>query len=228
MMKWNKLVTPITCLLITHMVCSVGRSQPNLIKSCPPGYNPFTDSHDGHHFCDDVPDPPPAYESFNVVFYQPFFDNLSRNFIEPFIKSLPDRDLSDWDVINPPPLDLDVVTINYNLTNFRFLDTWYNGSAPIIDIEYDSYTLVIDGVNLTLAFDYEYVSDPPIFADIGTAKFGMTNWYLNLTGALTLVDDVWDTEISDINMGWKGEQPEPSLDGLSDFSETLTSMAMVF
>ena len=81
MMKSYKLVTPITCLLIANIVCSVGHSQPHLIKSCPPGYNPFTDSHDDHHDCDDVPDPPPKYESFNVVFYQTFFENLDISFL---------------------------------------------------------------------------------------------------------------------------------------------------
>ena len=39
-------------------------------------------------------------------------------------------------------------------------------------------------MNLTLAFDYEYVSDPPIFADIGTAKLGMTNWHFNFSDEL--------------------------------------------
>ena len=86
----------------------------------------------------------------------------------------------------------------------------------------------MDGLNLTLAFDYEYVSDPPIFADIGTAKIGMTNWYMNFTDYLELVDDVWVDSISSINMGWKGKQPQPLFDGLSDFSGTVTSAAMVF
>ena len=137
MKTMNKLGTPITLLLLA--LYSVGRSQPNLIKSCPPGHNPFTDSLDEYNDCDNVPDPPPKYESFNVVFYQTFFENLSKSFIEPFFKTLPGRNLSNWDIVDPPPLDLDVLTLNYNLTNFRFLDAWYNGTTPIIDIEYDAY-----------------------------------------------------------------------------------------
>lgn len=56
----------------------------------------------------------------------------------------------------------------------------------------------------------------------------MTNWYLNFTETSELVDDKYKTQISEIKTGWIGEQPEPFFDGLSDFSETVTSAAMVF
>ena len=48
-------------------------------------------------------------------------------------------------------------------------------------------------MNLSLAFDYEYVSDPPIFADIGNATFGMKNWYFNFTETSDIVDDQYIT-----------------------------------
>lgn len=132
---------------------------------------------------------------------------MSENFIEPFIESLPNRDLSKWDIINPEPIDLDVIKFDYNLTNFRFLeDASYNGFNPIIKIGYDNYNFSMTGVNLSIAFDYEFVSDPPIFADIGRAQVGMTNWYLNYTGeSLKLIEDRSLTQISNINTGWIGE-----------------------
>ena len=113
---------------------------------------------------------------------------MSKNLIEPFIQSLPQRDLSDWDIINPDPIDLDVIKFYYNLTNFHYLEgANYDGTNPMIDIGYDKYEFSMTGLNLTLAFDYEYVSDPPIFADIGHAEFGMINWYLNFTDELQVV-----------------------------------------
>jgi len=130
----------------------------------------------------DIPAPPPPYKSFNIVFYQTFFDNLSKNGIQPFVESLPDRDLSRFDIINPNPIELDVLTINYNVTNFRFTNTTYDGSLPVIDIGDENYTFQMRGVNLTLAFDYEYVSDPPILADIGSTTIGVADFYLNLNG----------------------------------------------
>ena len=106
---------------------------------------------------------------------------MSKKFIEPFITSLPNRDLSKWNVINPSPINIDELTFNYNLTNFRFIDAAYDGSDPILDIGYDYVVFQVSGVNLTLAVDYEYVSEPPIFADIGTFSFGNTNFFLNFT-----------------------------------------------
>ena len=43
-----------------------------------------------------------------------------------------------------------------------------------------------------------------------------------------MIDDTSITQISNINTGWIGEQPEPLFDGLSDFSYTMESYATGF
>lgn len=142
------------------------------------------------------------------------------------MKSLPKKDLSSWDVINPDPINLDVMTFNYNLTNFHFLDgADIDGSFPIIDIGYNNFVFQIIGLNLTLAFDYEYVSDPPIFADIGCATIGVSDFYLNLTDYIEIIDYKAETVITDIYTGTVGPQPDVTIDGLSDFSQVLTTSA---
>ena len=109
--------------------------------------------------------------------------------MEPIVSSLTERDFAFLDIVNPDPIDLDVLSLDYNLTNFRFVKAEYEVSSPIIDINYDYFNFSIPGLSLTLELDYEYVSDPPLFADIGTASFSMENWYLEFTSTLEWLDD---------------------------------------
>ena len=161
-----------------------------------------------------------------MVLYQSFFDTLTHEFVEPAISSLTKRNFSFLDVVNPDPIDLDVISLDYNLTNFRFTKANYDVNVPLIEIQYDYFNFSIPLLDLTLEFDYEYVSDPPILADIGTAEFSVDNWSLNFTSSLLFNDDHYASEITYIEMGTSGNQTAPVFDGLSDFSETVSSLAM--
>ena len=129
-------------------------------------------------------------------------------------------------MVNPDPIDLDVISLDYNLTNFRFTKANYDVNVPLIEIQYDYYNFSIPLLDLTLEFDYEYVSDPPILADIGTAKFSVENWSLNFTSTILFDDDHYASEITYVEMGTSGNQTPPFFDGISDFSETLSTLAM--
>lgn len=85
------------------------------------------------------------------------------------IDNLTSANLDFFDVVDPDPIDLDILSLEYNMTNFKFIEANYDVSVPVIDIQYDYFNFSIPALDLTLQLDYEYVSDPPIFADIGSA-----------------------------------------------------------
>ena len=69
-----------------------------------------------------------------MVLYQAFFETLTTDFLEPAISSLTTRNFSFLDVVNPDPIDLDVISLDYNLTNFRFTKANYDVNVPLIEI----------------------------------------------------------------------------------------------
>lgn len=68
-----------------------------------------------------------------------------------------------------------------------------------------------------MQFDYAYISDPPIFADIGTAYLGVDGMTLDFVWNSTFTGD-FELHISDLELDFVEKQPTPLFDGISDFS----------
>jgi hypothetical protein len=75
-------------------------------------------------------------------------------------------------------------------------------------------------LTLDIEFDYSYVSDPPIFADIGTATLGVEQMTFGFTWTL---DGELKLEILDMELAYGQAQVPADFDGLSDFSIVLTN-----
>ena len=75
--------------------------------------------------------------------------------------------------------------------------------------------------------DYSYISDPPIFADIGDATILFDKVSLSSTVKSHLTEDsdedVFSIEISEVQMNYTAS-PFVEFDGISDFSEVATNM----
>ena len=67
----------------------------------------------------------------------------------------------------------DIISFEYDLTSFAFEYADYNGAVPIMSVEKDLVHFQLSNLTLNLTFDYAYVSDPPILADIGSAYIGI-------------------------------------------------------
>ena len=96
------------------------------------------------------PPPPPPYQSFSIVLYQTFFNTLTVEFLGPIIDNLTSVNLDFFDVVDPDPIDLDIVSFEYNMTDFKFIEASYDVSVPLIDIQYDYFNFSIPALNLTL------------------------------------------------------------------------------
>ena len=75
-----------------------------------------------------------------------------------------------------------------------------------------------------LEFDYAYISDPPMFADIGTAFLGVEGMTIEFTWTSTF-DETFEIMITDLTLQFGPDQPHPTFDGISDFSVLASNMA---
>jgi len=65
----------------------------------------------------------------------------------------------------------DLISWDANLTEFAIAELGLDGSIPIFVIGNDVMTIQLTNFLGKLAFDYAYITDPPILADIGEAFF---------------------------------------------------------
>lgn len=146
----------------------------------------------------------PPYESLNIILFQDLFDSITTNLVAPLIKSLPDSDLSKIipDQINNTLHIEEVISFDYNLTGFAFADANYNGAVPIATVIQNQVRLQLSNLTLNLTFDYAYVSDPPIFADIGSAYLGIDTLSIDVNLTSSFENEQFNITIENIELGF--------------------------
>ena len=105
---------------------------------------------------------------------QGFFDNFTSDFLAPTIGMLTKLQFGDF--VNQQ-IAIEGMTTDFNITNINIADAYLDGLTPIVKIGDGQMRFEIADFTLELAFDYEFITDPPILADIGTATVkvrGMT------------------------------------------------------
>ena len=58
--------------------------------------------------------------------------------------------------------------MDFNISNIHIAEASINGGLPLVQLGTDAFTLQISDLDIKLAFDFEFITDPPILADIGT------------------------------------------------------------
>ena len=165
--------------------------------------------------------------TMGMTLFQTFFDNFTTNFFNPLLMTLPER-LSIDLVPNGHFDKLEFLTFDFNLTNLNFISSSLNPAAPLIQLGANEARLQINELSLELEFDYRYITDPPIFADIGTAYLGVegmtVDFMFNSTYNGNFSINLWD-----MRLDFLPGQPHPLFDGISDFSVLVTNvMTTVF
>ena len=77
-----------------------------------------------------------------------------------------------------PLFDHDLI-INYTLMGARVSNSSIDPSPPIIQIGDGDFNFAFSNLNINVTTDYQFISDPPIFADIGEANFTFANTTLS-------------------------------------------------
>lgn len=83
----------------------------------------------------------------------------------------------------------------------------------------------MSGVKIDFAFDYAYISNPPIFADIGEATLSIDGLSFSLDWSNTFNEESGlNLTISNLALDFENPVPLSNFDGLSDFSEIATNV----
>ena len=114
-----------------------------------------------------------------LFLYQSFFDNLSSDFIPPLLENLPyfqpnitDKNITLFD---------EEFILFYNFTGFGLEKATIDKTPSIVQINNGDITFGLYNLFLNLTSGYEYISEPPIFADIGEMSFQIANFTMNTT-----------------------------------------------
>lgn len=110
-------------------------------------------------------DPPPLTdESLRLVITQTFFDNLQQNLLSPLIQKLDGAMFAD---LIPISIDVDFMQLAANITNFGIQNCTIDDTIKFIELQENGIDITIPNLVLNLTFDYAYISEPPILADLG-------------------------------------------------------------
>ena len=116
----------------------------------------------------------------------------------------------------------------------RFDEASIGGEPSVVQIHDDNnITVSLQSLTLKLASEYAYVSDPPIFADMGTGYiyFKELSGSFDASGVLVQDEETGETDFELLLSNAKlSQQAEPfcNYDGISDFSEVVTNTVNTF
>ena len=159
-----------------------------------------------------------------LFLYQSFFDNLSSEFIPPLLENLPyfqpnitDKNITLFD---------DDFVISYDLTEIGLEKASIDKTPPIVQINNGDITFGLYNLFLNLTAGYNYISEPPIFADIGEMSFQIANFTLStiIDSHLSEGSNAFSLQFSNTTIESTPEQ-FCYFDGISDFSEVVTNLA---
>ena len=161
-----------------------------------------------------------VYNTMDIFIFQTFFDKLSSDFIPGLLWGLENVKFKN---INGtiPLLDQELV-FNYELNETHVSSASIEQAPPLVKINDDgSITLAVDNLNLSLVSNYSYISDPPIFADIGEGSLHLVD--MSMSADLTSTVHPFQIELSNLKVD-SHARPFCEFDGISDFSQVATNV----
>ena len=155
----------------------------------------------------------------DIIMFQTFFDTLSSDFIPGLLKGLENVKLKTIDG-ELPLLDNDLV-FNFELEETHLASATIDQTPPLVTINDGSVTFAVENLSLNVTTNYSYVSDPPIFADIGEGSFKIAN--LSMSTDVSTKIEPFQIDLSNLHAK---SQPSPFVDfnGISDFSLVATNV----
>ena len=114
------------------------------------------------------------------------------------------------------------MTTDFNITNINVAEAYLDGQTPIVQIGDGQLRFELADFTLELAFDYEFITDPPILADIGTAQVkikGMTF----AADIKTLLEESFSLQLIDLKLDFQNPGSLLNLEGLNDFGVVINN-----
>jgi len=110
-----------------------------------------------------------VYETIEIFMFQSFFDNVSKNFIPPLLEGL------DYFTLKNITSTIDLfdyeLSFDFELDGLKIKSASIDPTPPIVTITNEKgIVFAFNNLTMNIVSNYSYVSDPPIFADIGEAS----------------------------------------------------------
>lgn len=138
------------------------------------------------------------YETFAFFIFQSFFDHISADIIPPLLENLDYFTFGPIKKDDVPILD-DELNISFELDNFKISKASVDPSPSGVVLSDDINGITVGFQNLTFSIqgDYSYITDPPIFADIGTANiyFANTTFHTDVKSEIIRLAEGHDLEL---------------------------------
>ena len=117
----------------------------------------------------------------------------------------------------------DQISVDFNITNAFVSKSHVNGDIPLVDILDQEARLQLESLDLQLAFDYAFITDPPFLADIGSATIGINGMGFAVQFNTTHSSDAFEIGLLDLALEFVQPEDFVSFDGLNDLSYVITS-----
>ena len=160
------------------------------------------------------------YGTMDFIIFQTFFDKLSANFIPGILNGITNNTLGNSTDNHFSILDGDL-SFTFDLNSTHVASASIDPDTPLATINNGSTTFAIKNLNLNVTTDYAFVSDPPIFADMGEGSINVED--LTMSVVVTSSTEPFQVQLSELEFD---AQPHPFSDfnGISDFSHVVTNV----
>jgi hypothetical protein len=112
------------------------------------------------------------------------------------------------------------MSFSFNATGFRIGDLSLDQSCKLMELHDDRFVFSFRNFTGNFKLDYMYISDPPIFADIGGFELDVANTTFLLDVDPNVINGVLDVLIHRLELGVDPFRVE--IDGVSDISDAST------
>lgn len=83
----------------------------------------------------------------------------------------------------------ELIQISANLTNIKIIDISFDKSVRQVTLGDDTATFATKNITVNCSIDYEYITDPPILADLGTIKLEVDNLTFTVSGSTRITSE---------------------------------------
>ena len=129
--------------------------------------------------------------------------------------TLPTIKKTDWDVLG------DDLLLDFELEGFKIMNATMDPQPNVIIDDNAGIKLSFQNLQFRLIGNYSFMTDPPIFADIGEADFffSSTNFSIQIKTEIirTSIGHKLQLQISDVKLE-ADDEPFMNLNGINDFS----------
>lgn len=160
-------------------------------------------------------------KTVQMVLTQGFFNNLTLDFINPLLADLSILKLPD---ITNGTLSIEHSSVNFNISNAHVASAGLNGSVPIIQIGEDVLQVQISDLELEIKLDYEFITDPPLLADIGEFTISIRGLsFSTLLNTSLSENKTLSVDLHWISLNFTGAGALINIDGLNDFGTVVNN-----